>query len=63
MSLVPVLVASATTFDFAAITQIADTIVSLVGKVVTMVTSSPLLLLGLGIGLFSGAIGIVRRFI
>lgn len=60
------LVASASagsSFDFSAMTQIADTIVTLVGKVVTMITGSPLLLLGIGIGLFGGAIGIVRRFL
>lgn len=54
---------SSTSLDTSVISEIADAVVTLMGKVVTMVTSNPLLFLGIGIGLFGMAIGLVRRFL
>lgn len=51
---------AATDVDFSMISNIADTCVTLVGKVVSMYQSNPLLFLGIGIGLFGTAIGIVK---
>lgn len=46
--------------DFSMISNIADTCVTLVSKVVSMYQANPLLFLGIGIGLFGTAIGIVK---
>ena len=46
--------------DFSMISNIADTCVTLVSKVVGMYQANPLLFLGIGIGLFGTAIGIVK---
>ena len=54
---------STSALDFSVITEVADTIVTLVGKVIGMITSNPILLIGFGVGIFLGAVGIVKRFI
>lgn len=46
--------------DFSMISNIADVCVTLVGKVIAMYQANPLLFLGIGIGLFSTAIGVVK---
>lgn len=51
------------TLDFSAVNAVAEAIVGLVGKVVGMITTNPILFIGLGIGLFISTIGIVKRFI
>lgn len=56
-------VLASTAIDFTAITSVADTVVTLVGDVVGMITSNPILLLGIGIGLFYGAVRIVKSFV
>lgn len=54
---------ASTTLDFSVISTVADTVVTLVGKVVSMISVNPILFIGIGIGLFVSAIGIVRSFL
>lgn len=54
--------AEGSSLDFSQVTAVANEIVSLVGIAINMITSNPLLLLSIGIGLFFGAIRIIRSF-
>ena len=48
---------------FTNLSAVSDTVIDMVTDVVTLITANPLLLVGLGIGLFYGAVRIVKSFL